>query len=457
MRVIALVDGEHYPKVIRWGLDEARSAGYAVALAWVVGGSEKLKGPASQIDLGEIPVVASGPRGNLMEDLRRAIDQVRPEAILDLSDEPILVYERRMELVSVALSKGIPYIGPDFRFDPPITEPALSLPTFGVIGTGKRVGKTAIAGHAARLAAAAGHRPVIVAMGRGGPPEPVVSGPQDVSLEALIARVERGEHAASDFLEDALTANVPTVGARRVGGGLAGRPFATNVGDAARLAASTRAGLVILEGSGASVPTVPWDAGVLVAPATLAVEHLGGYLGPFRVLLSDLLILMMDGSPIGRDNVSTLYPLARRLREDMRLALAELQPVPLADVRGKDAFFATTTHHELAARLAGQLERTAGCHVVSVSSHLADRAALERDLAAAPPFDVLLTELKAAAIDVAARRALDRGAQVVFVDNRPQGVGGDGELDELLADTMDLARERAARRLRSVPGGAEMR
>jgi cyclic 2,3-diphosphoglycerate synthetase len=131
------------------------------------------------------------------------------------------------------------------------------------------------------------------------------------------------------------------------------------------------------------------------------------------------------------------------------VALAELQPVPLADVRGKDAFFATTTHHELAAGLAGQLERTAGCRVVSISSHLADRAALEQDLAKAPPFDVLLTELKAAAVDVAARRALERGAEVVFVDNRPKGVGGDGDLDGMLIEVVELARERARRRFPS--------
>ena len=152
--------------------------------------------------------------------------------------------------------------------------------TLGVIGTGKRVAKTAIAGHTARLAAAAGHRPVIVGMGRGGPQEPELVLPEQVQLKSLLERVERGEHAASDYLEDAVMAQVGTVGARRLGGGLAGRPFATNVGEAARLAASAETGLVILEGSGASMPTVPWDAGILVAPADLPPEHLGGYLGP---------------------------------------------------------------------------------------------------------------------------------------------------------------------------------
>jgi predicted GTPase len=59
---------------------------------------------------------------------------------------------------------------------------------------------------------------------------------------------------------------------------------------------------------------------------------------------------------------------------------------------------------------------------------------------------VLLTELKGAAIDVAARRALDRGAEVAFVDNRPVTVGGDGDLDDLLRGAAALADERADRR-----------
>jgi cyclic 2,3-diphosphoglycerate synthetase len=445
LRVVALVDGEHYPSVIRWGLEQVRDAGYEVAAALLVGGMEKL-GPDRRLDLGETPVldgVADARRA-----LTEAISTLGVEGVLDLSDEPVLGYEDRMELIAVALAKGVPYIGPDFRFDPPVTEPPLPVATLGVIGTGKRVAKTAIAGHVARLAAAAGHRPVVVGMGRGGPEQPELVLPEQVQLTSLLERVERGEHAASDYLEDAVMAQVATVGARRLGGGLAGRPFATNVGDAARLAAAADTGLVILEGSGASMPTVPWDAGILVAPATLPPEHLGGYLGPLRVLLSDLLVfIIVSGSSSGPENLSALYPLARRLHAGIRVAVAELHPVPLTDVRGKDAFFATTSHRELAGRLADELERTAGCRVVGYSANLADRAALERDLVAAPAFEVLLTELKAAAIDVAARRALERGAEVVFVDNRPKTVGGEGNVEELMSEVIELARDRAVTRL----------
>ena len=56
-------------------------------------------------------------------------------------------------------------------------------------------------------------------MGRGGPREPQLAR-AGTSLDELRAIAARGPHAASDYLEDAALAGVPTVGCRRVGGGL---------------------------------------------------------------------------------------------------------------------------------------------------------------------------------------------------------------------------------------------
>ena len=443
MKVLALVDGEHHPPVTRWAIEAAGSDGLTVVAALLAGGAEKL-GPDSDLDLGGVPLF-HGP-GDLTAALGAALDEVRPEAVLDLSDEPVIGNELRMELAAVTLARGLPYLGPDFRLDPPVTGEPLPAATIAVIGSGKRVAKTAVGGHLARIAAKAGHRPVVVAMGRGGPPEPEVAGPEDVTLEALVARAARGGHAASDFLEDALTSGVTTVGARRAGGGFGGRPYATNVAEAAELAVRLGGDPVILEGSGSSMPGVPWDAGALVVPAGHPAAQLGGHLGPLRVLLSDLVILTMGVGPNGPENLSALDSYVRRLRPDVRVAIAELHPVPLQNVRGKDAFFATTASPTGAERLGEDLERTAGCRVVTVSAHLAEPAALRRDLSSAPPFDVLLTELKAAAIDVAAPMALERGADVVFIDNRPTAAGGD-DLDEALEQLVRIARERSARRI----------
>ena len=73
-------------------------------------------------------------------------------------------------------------------------------------------------------------------MGRGGPAEPeLVETPP--TLDDLVALSRSGRHAASDHLETAALAGVPTIGCRRAGGGLAGAPFASNVLEGARLAA----------------------------------------------------------------------------------------------------------------------------------------------------------------------------------------------------------------------------
>src|SRR5262249_30033547 len=153
---------------------------------------------------------------------------------------------------AVALRGGVAYHTADSRFEPPVTEPALAVPTVAVVGTGKRTGKTAVSAHLARLTGST-LPPVIVAMGRGGPPTPTLTDSADVTVQTLLDRAGRGEHAASDYLEDAVVAGFPTVGARRAGGGVFGRPFVTNVADAARVAEDSGAGLVILEGSGGSL------------------------------------------------------------------------------------------------------------------------------------------------------------------------------------------------------------
>src|SRR5690349_23885024 len=50
-----------------------------------------------------------------------------------LSDEPVLGPRARFGLVSRALALGVPYLGADFRFDPPPLEP-FPLPSLAVIG-----------------------------------------------------------------------------------------------------------------------------------------------------------------------------------------------------------------------------------------------------------------------------------------------------------------------------------
>ena len=144
------MDGEHYPPVTRWAIEVARGRGYDVVAALLVGGTEKLR--AGETPEFGVPVRRAG--SDRMSALREAIEAVEPDVILDLSDEPVLGYRERAELVAVSLVAGVPYVGSDFRFEPPQSGPALRVPTLAVIGTGKRAGKTAIAGEDAKRTAA---------------------------------------------------------------------------------------------------------------------------------------------------------------------------------------------------------------------------------------------------------------------------------------------------------------
>ena len=445
MRTLALVDGEHYPPVTRAALGVAKERGHEVVAALLVGGTEKLAPSDDPPDLG-VPVLVVGP-DRPMDALLAAISELVPELVLDLSDEPVLGYRERMEMVAVALAAGVSYVGPDFRFDPPAQGPPLGVPTLAVIGTGKRTGKTAITGSVARLAARRGLEPVVVAMGRGGPPEPTLATAGTVDLEHLVRRGAEGFHAASDYLEDAITTGVTTVGARRAGGGLAGAPYTSNVREAAELAVSLSPGLVILEGSGAAIPPIPWDAGILVVPVTVPPEYLSGYLGPYRLLRSDLVVATMAGDPSGSENLSELRSPVRRYLDDAAFVVTDFVPVPLGDIRGKEVFFTSTAPPAVVERLIRRLEADQGCRVVGWSARLADRAGLVEDLDAVQGYDVLLTELKAAAVDTAVARALDRGAEVVFVDNRAEAVEGSVDLDTALGGAIDTALGRAEDRL----------
>ena len=417
-RVVAIVDGEHYPPVVRAALEEIDDL---VVAAVLVGGTEKLRG---DVDGYGVPLEPS---------VETAVERHRPDLVLDLSDEPVLGPPERLELASRVLALGLPYEGPDFRFDPP---PAVvvGVPTLAVIGTGKRVGKTAVTGHVARRLAAA-RRTVVVAMGRGGPPEPevVVVRP---TVETLLELSRSGRHAASDHLETAVAAGVTTVGCRRCGGGLAGAVAVSNVLEGVSVAAELGAELVVLDGSGAALPPVAADRRLLVVSAAQPVAVAAGYLNVYRARIADLVVVTMAEDDAPHDELR--HALQRHLRPWTPVVRAVLRPRPLEPVDGERvAFFCTAPSHRHA-QLAAHLEAEHGARVASVSGSLSDRHALRDDLRAVEA-ETFVVELKAAAVDVVVEEANRRGARVVVATNDIVPLPGEPPLDEALDRLADEA------------------
>lgn len=430
-----VVDGEHYPPVVESALAELVAEGHEVLSAVLVGGREKL--PASTIESYGSVAVRTGD--DPISALGAAIEADRPDAVFDLSDEPVLDYRRRFELASVALHAGVAYEGADFTLRPPALDKIARKPSLAIIGTGKRTGKTAVAGFAARTLVEAGKVPIVVAMGRGGPAEPEVLRGDEVELTPadLIAFVEAGKHAASDYIEDALLSRVTTVGCRRCGGGLAGGVRFSNVFRGVEIANDLAGDLLILEGSGSAIPPVAADVTCLIVPASIPEEYLAGYLGTYRLLLADLVVVTMCEEPFGSPSkISSLVSLIKSARrasgrgksstEEIRVVRTVFRPTPVHPVDGARVFVATTAPEVAGGAIAEHLEKEHGCDVVGISHSLSDRGKLEEDLKdIGSRADTLLCEVKAAAVDVATRRALASGMEVVYMDNAPLGVGGD--------------------------------
>jgi len=420
VKAVALIDGEHYPDVVRVAFAGLE---HDVAGAVLLGGTEKLRGGE---DYG-VPVFAT---------LEEAFDAVAPEIVVDLSDEPVVDPPRRFRIASRALARGVSYVGADFRFDPVRFEP-FELPALAVIGTGKRVGKTAVAGHVARLLSR-DREVVVVAMGRGGPRDPVVMD-REPEVGELLELSRSGGHAASDYLEGAAFASVVTVGSRRAGGGLAGAPFYSNVAAAAQVAASLSPDLVVFEGSGAAIPPVEAGRRVLVVGASQDAETVVGYLGAYRVLLSDLVVLTGCEEPLAEaDRVARLRRAIAEVDSAIPIVETIFRPRPVADVSGRRVAYFSTAPAAAHARLREHLRREHGAEIVHVSGNLSRRPELRADLASleARSAELYLVELKAAAIDVVAETAAERGVPVVLCDNEVRTVDGES-LDERVLDLVD--------------------
>jgi cyclic 2,3-diphosphoglycerate synthetase len=427
-RVIALVDGEHHPDTARDALDGLAQTREVAAVVFCGGrekvGKDVLASPERYY--GRPVVNAPTPE----QALRSVVAKTGATAVVDLADEPVLAPPERMRLAALALHLGLGYEAPGLVLRPPVYEAVdFDGVKLAVIGTGKRAGKTAVAGHWAALLRQQGHQPVIVCMGRGGPAAPELAGPE-TTLDDLLAVAAEGRHAASDYLEDAALAGVTTVGCRRAGGGLAGEPYESNFAIGAALAASLGPDALIFEGSGSCIPPVEADRTVcIVGDRAGALDHLG----PYRLLRADLALVMSGDEQLCRA-VNQVCP--------GRTIACALRPEP-AEPLPPDARVAVFT--------TGARE-VDGVDPLLVSTNLANRDVLDQDVDHARQLgcDVYLIEVKAAGIDTVAAQAHDQGARVVLLRNRPVGLGAD--VDAALLELAEVSATAEGRR--TVPTSA---
>ncbi len=444
-RALALIDGEHYIPVLKGALDYVRRSYRDLDLVAAVflGGTEKIGTPEDVKQALDIPVVL-GRGSPPIREIVEAVKQYRVDVVIDMSDEPVVDYEKRFMIASALMAAGVRYVGADFEFKPIDFQYVAEHPSLKCIGLGKRVGKTAISMYTAYILKQMGRRPCVVKAARGGPEKPTALFGDRIELtpEYLLSEADKGKHAASDYYEEALMAKIVAVGARRCGGGMVGKPFYSTEVEAVKYANTLPIDFIIVEGSGTTVPAVYTDATELVISALTPSEHVSSFFGPYRVKISELIVITM-AEDYNRGKAEELEKLVKELNPDAMVSQVVLRPKPLGDVRGRKIVYASVAPEEaLEKAIIPYIEEKYGAEVVGYTRWLSNRPKLRRDLEELlPKAEMLVTELKAAAVDVATRMALNMGKEVVYVWNIPVTVAGK-PIDEGIREIAGRAIER---------------
>ncbi|OED30904.1 2,3-diphosphoglycerate synthetase [Methanosphaera sp. WGK6] len=446
-KVICLVDGEHYFPVTKSAIDKIESKGYNVELLLFIGGTEKLRDTNVDVisEFFNKPVIFGENHKKIPYNLiEENITKFNVEMVIDLSDEPVINYSKRFKIATSVLEQGAIYKGPDFEFKPLKEYDVLKNPSYKILGTGKRIGKTAVSAYTARLINEEDKfTPCIVAMGRGGPEIPEIVRGDKIKLtpQYLMEKSNKGFHAASDHWEDALMSRVVTVGCRRCAGGMAGQVYMTNMVEGATMTNDLDIDLVAIEGSGSAIPPIKTNKQIVLVGASQSIDTLTEYFGPYRIKLADLVIVTMcDEEICPKEKLNLLLNKINEINPNAQVIPTIFRPHPVESIENKNVLFATTAPESVQHLLKEYLEENFNCNIIEISSNLSNRPLLQEDIERnIDNVDIMLTELKAAAVDVATKDALDKNLDVVYCDNIPIALNENDNLDEAILNLVHKA------------------
>lgn len=122
------------------------------------------------------------------------------------------------------------------------------------------------------------------------------------------------------------------------------------------------------------------------------------------------------------------------VKRDVPIVATVFRQTPAQPVDGRKVALFSTAPPEIHDRIRAHLEEEHGAEVVLVSGSLSRRKELREELATdeAREADVYLVEIKAAAIEVVAEAASERGIDVVFAENAVLAAEGEPDLDDAL-------------------------
>jgi cyclic 2,3-diphosphoglycerate synthetase len=129
------------------------------------------------------------------------------------------------------------------------------------------------------------------------------------------------------------------------------------------------------------VPPVAVDKRVLVAGAHQDPEYITGFLGAYRLMISDLLILTMSEEPMAdEEKIQGIVDGVGEVKPQLTVIPTVFRPRPVGEIEGLRVAYVSTAPPAVLDKLARHLEERYGCEVVAASGSLSDRERLNKDL-----------------------------------------------------------------------------
>jgi cyclic 2,3-diphosphoglycerate synthetase len=414
-RATFIIDGEHYVETTKDAISflEIEFDVEAVG-AGMVGEMNKFEEKAlAHLDM---PVVRERTPE---ETLKVLIERFKPDVVFDLTDIPLMSAQMRLKLASYALDAGVEYSGADFSFIPRRIM-RVRLPAVKVSGLSKRSGKTAVSVRMARLAVAAGRKPILFTMGRGGPKQPFVLRPKRMEVKELVRLADEGVHSAGDLFESSIFSNVTVIGCRRAGGGISASVFHSNLGEGIKEAEKLDGDLFIFEGSGTTEPPVECSS-ILLVPSSFPLSAFDDPFVQMRIRRAKIATITAAEAPFASvEHISQLKERLLGLNSKIDVCATVFRPKPAENIEGMKVVVATTAREDAFNIIWRHLEDVYKCSVVVMTGALSNKIKLRDELSTVfkeKTVDTLVVELKAASIEVGARLAISAGKKVVLMEN----------------------------------------
>ena len=124
----------------------------------------------------------------------------------------------------------------------------------------------------------------------------------------------------------------------------------------------------IFEGSGSSIQSVYTEARILVIGAHQPVEYMRYYLGPYRILTSDLIVQTMCEPPMAdQAKVDEMDEAINEINPGCTVVKTVFRPRPIGDIKGKRIALTLTAPAIMTDAISAYLEKTYDCEVGGAS------------------------------------------------------------------------------------------